>query len=96
MYEALPQFHIHTSSEHTIDGQFFGAELHTVHGEIGGDRFTVVGMMIQSGAAEANPIFEDLLNGWQGVMENNMQECQSVGLRSVGGEDRKLAEMHSF
>jgi hypothetical protein len=93
-YEAL-QFHIHTSSEHTIDGQFFGAELHTVHGEIGGDRFAVVGMMIQPGAAEANPIFEDLLNGWQGVMENNVQECQSVGLRSVGGDGRKLAETTS-
>jgi carbonic anhydrase len=92
-YEAL-QFHIHTSSEHTIDGEFFGAELHTVHAEIGGDRYAVVGMMIQPDAAEENPIFEDLLNGWQGVMQHSVEQCQYVGL-ARGGDDRKLAETTS-
>jgi hypothetical protein len=94
MYEAL-QFHFHTSSEHTIDRQLFAAESHTVHGEIGGDQFAVVSMMIQPGAAEVNHIFEELLNGWQGGVENDKQECQAVGSLAVDGEDQKGAETTS-
>jgi carbonic anhydrase len=79
------QFHIHTSSEHTIDGEFFGAELHTVHAEVGGDRFAVVGMMIQPSAAEENELFQELLNGWAKVMQFNEDQCASAR-----GGDRTL------
>jgi carbonic anhydrase len=80
------QFHIHTSSEHTIDGEFFGAELHTVHKEVDGDRFAVVGMMIQPSAAEKNKLFQELLDGWAVVMQFNEDEC-AVAAR---GGDRTL------
>jgi carbonic anhydrase len=79
VYEAL-QFHIHTSSEHTIDGKFFGAELHTVHGEIGGGRYAVVGMMIHPNADENNELFDALLDGWQTKYDANVDSC--VGFES--------------
>jgi carbonic anhydrase len=74
IYRAL-QFHIHTSSEHTIDGGFFGAELHTVHQEVGGDRFAVVGMMIDPSAEEENADFGELLENWMALNDLNEAEC---------------------
>jgi len=73
-FEAL-QFHIHTSSEHTIDGEFFGAELHTVHKDLAGDRFAVVGTLIQPSAAKSNMFFEELLLGWEYMSDNNNVMC---------------------
>jgi carbonic anhydrase len=89
VYQAL-QFHIHTSSEHTIDGEFFGAELHTVHAEVDGDRYAVVGMMIQPAADFPNEMFGELLDGWQAVYNHNEEECAFVGLGN--GDRRQLSE----
>lgn len=55
-YNAL-QFHIHSSSEHTVDGASFGAEMHIVHGQEGID-----GSLIQD-AFESIPIVNSLLTG---------------------------------
>jgi carbonic anhydrase len=76
-YKAL-QFHIHTSSEHTIDGQFFGAELHTVHINEAGDRYAVVGMMIEPTAGQPNVLFEHLLEGWQVEYDTAETACRAV------------------
>jgi len=81
------QFHIHTSSEHTIDGQFFGAELHVVHQEVDGERYAVVGMMIQPTADAPNEIFDGLLNAWEDIMVASDSQCAIAR----GGE-RKLTE----
>ena len=74
-YKAL-QFHIHTNSEHTIDGSHFGAELHIVHKEVDGDRYAVIGMMIEPTAEKENELFQRLLHGWSAKMENNDVECE--------------------
>lgn len=47
----LQQFHLHASSEHTIDGQSAPAELHLVHKAEDG-AMLVLGVMLQSGAAD--------------------------------------------
>jgi carbonic anhydrase len=73
-YQAL-QFHIHTSSEHTINNEFFGAELHIVHQEVDGDRYAVVGMMIDPTADEPNADFANLLSGWSSVFDDNDAGC---------------------
>jgi hypothetical protein len=96
VYEAV-QFHIHSSSEHTIDGQYFGAELHTVHAEVGGDRFAVVGMMFQpKGEEHTNEMFGELLTGWQALLDSNLDLCKPTTetggeTAARGGERRKLA-----
>jgi carbonic anhydrase len=74
IFEAL-QFHIHTSSEHTVDGGRFSAELHTVHKQIDGDRFAVVGMMIQPDSFEDNEAFGLLLQGWYKKEEAVLTAC---------------------
>jgi carbonic anhydrase len=90
-YRAL-QFHIHTSSEHTFDGEFFGAELHTVHQEIDGDRYAVVGMMIQPSADAENELFQELLDSWAAVMGYNEEECAFThgGERKLVTSERNL------
>jgi carbonic anhydrase len=63
IYEAI-QFHIHTSTEHTIDGLFFTAELHVVHKRVwkGELRLAVVGIIFDNtNNSMNNPLFETLL-----------------------------------
>jgi carbonic anhydrase len=49
---ALAQFHFHTPSEHTLDGNSFPMELHLVHKDEQGN-LVVVGVMLEKG--EKNP-----------------------------------------
>lgn len=73
-YEAL-QFHVHTSSEHTIDGSFFGAELHVVHKDPNEDRYAVVGFVIDPSAPEDDALFPSLLTGWSKVAAMTDEDC---------------------
>jgi carbonic anhydrase len=73
-FEAV-QFHIHLSSEHTIDGNYFGAELHIVHKQKDGDRYAVVGMMIQPDAPENHPMFGALIDGWEAFQSAELKSC---------------------
>jgi carbonic anhydrase len=57
----LLQFHFHTPSEHTIDGQAAAMELHLVHRN-SQQELAVVGIMLQSGAT--NPQIERI---WQQI-----------------------------
>lgn len=62
------QFHVHTSSEHTIEGQYYEAELHVVHEESTGESFAVFGTMISSSENATNHAdFENYLRGWEKV-----------------------------
>ncbi|MBL8000657.1 MAG: carbonic anhydrase family protein [Flavobacteriales bacterium] len=49
----LKQFHVHTPSEHTIDGKNMPMEVHLVHQDSAGN-FAVVGVLVKEGAANAN------------------------------------------
>lgn len=46
----LLQFHFHSPSEHTIDGQYAEAEYHMVHKEIGGTAVLVLGILVNTGS----------------------------------------------
>jgi len=76
VYEAL-QFHLHTSSEHTIGGSFFGAELHVVHRlrSATETRFAVVGMIIRPVSPTTNPVFEPLLTNLDKYHGDVMKAC---------------------
>lgn len=54
----LLQFHFHTESEHTIDGESFPLELHLVHADAAGN-LMVATVFIEEGAA--NPAFDQLI-----------------------------------
>lgn len=53
----LAQFHFHTPSEHTLDGEHSAMEMHLVHKDAAG-KLAVIGVMIEEGAA--NPALEPL------------------------------------
>lgn len=74
VYEAL-QFHVHTSSEHTVDGEFFGAELHIVHKSTTENRFAVLGMLIEPKSPTDNAQFEILLDEWRAEAEATNVAC---------------------
>lgn len=60
----LAQFHVHTPSEHTIDGKPAPLELHFVHADPEG-RLAVVGVMVREG--EAHPGLQPLVDGLAGL-----------------------------
>lgn len=45
----LAQFHLHTPSEHTVDGEYFAGELHLVHQDADGG-LAVVAVLLEEGA----------------------------------------------
>lgn len=59
-YELL-QFHFHTPSEHTVDGNAYPAEVHFVHAA-DNDSLAVIGVFIEEGAANdaLTPFWDDL------------------------------------
>jgi carbonic anhydrase len=48
----LKQFHVHTPSEHTINGKHSPLEVHLVHKSAAGD-LAVIGLLVESGPANA-------------------------------------------
>jgi len=50
---SLAQFHFHSPSEHTIDGQSFPLEIHLVHTDAAGKPALVVGILVQEGRDNA-------------------------------------------
>ena len=58
---ALKQFHFHTPSEHTLDGQQYPAEAHLVHAADDGE-LAVLGLFYEEGDASEflAPVWEDL------------------------------------
>jgi len=60
----LKQFHFHSPSENTVDGESFGLELHFVHADANGN-LAVIGVMFKEG--EANPVLAEL---WSQMPKN--------------------------
>jgi carbonic anhydrase len=59
---ALEQFHFHHPSEHTLNGESFGMELHFVHGDANGAK-AVVGVLLAEGSDDNTayaPVFDNL------------------------------------
>jgi len=73
-FEAV-QFHTHVGSEHTIGGKSYDSELHIVHKQVDGDRFAVVGIMLNGDAAVDNKQFQRLLDGWDRVATKVAKDC---------------------
>jgi carbonic anhydrase len=66
----LLQFHVHTPSEHTIDGKAMDGEAHFVHSNTDGSALLVVGLFLKAKPnAETDPFFTDLLAGIDSVTE---------------------------
>lgn len=74
VFEAV-QFHMHIGSEHTIGGQRYESEFHIVHKQKGGDRFAVVGIMLNGDAKTPNIKFQRLLDGWEQVAQKVAADC---------------------
>jgi carbonic anhydrase len=69
------QFHIHTSSEHAIDGHLFGAEMHIVHKDVNSDNLAVVGYFLEPSLTD--PVsFNDLLSEWETQYLGVLSTCQ--------------------
>lgn len=75
-YVAL-QFHIHTSSEHTVGGKRFGAELHIVHYSEEQGRYAVVGMLIDPSSPTDNPLFGKIMSEFQAAAAKTAEACET-------------------
>lgn len=58
----VQQFHYHSPSEHSLNGQFFPAELHIVHHDNNDNSYAVVGILLKEGKTNSTyQTFIDLL-----------------------------------
>lgn len=80
------QFHIHTSSEHALDGKLYGAEMHIVHYRVDPDtdgpdtsQLSVVGLFMEPSEAPDNYNFGPLLSGWDAIHAEAQQNCSVAG-----------------
>eukprot|EP00816_Leptocylindrus_hargravesii_P000687 CAMPEP_0196826050 /NCGR_PEP_ID=MMETSP1362-20130617/93413_1 /TAXON_ID=163516 /ORGANISM="Leptocylindrus danicus, Strain CCMP1856" /LENGTH=432 /DNA_ID=CAMNT_0042206581 /DNA_START=316 /DNA_END=1611 /DNA_ORIENTATION=- len=72
VYDAI-QFHIHTRSEHTIEGVRYPAELHIVH--VGESDLAVVGVMLDVTSDDPNSDFEPYITGFDAAFDNMTAAC---------------------
>jgi carbonic anhydrase len=70
------QMHIHLSSEHTIDGNYYAAELHMVH--VGPKRYSVIGTMIQPDKPDDHPNFGPFIAAWQDARFDMESTCPAA------------------
>jgi carbonic anhydrase len=96
-YRAI-QLHTHLSSEHTVDGMFYGAELHVVHVRDDGERLSVVGVLLSPGLHEDHEGFGAMLAGWEQAADDVEEAC--TGRRrhrkrrlSHGADERRMQEL---
>ncbi|PGH05498.1 hypothetical protein AJ79_06805 [Helicocarpus griseus UAMH5409] len=60
---ALQQFHFHTPSEHTINGEQFPAEIHMVHAAVDNpEEVAVVGLIVQATARDSVHSIDSVIN----------------------------------
>lgn len=71
---ALKQFHFHTPSENTVNGEHFPLEAHFVHQIPGEPTYAVVAVMFEEGAA--NPVLEKV---WSDMPEKAEEHAELDG-----------------
>lgn len=75
------QFHIHISSELSVDGKYYPTELHVVHQETNEESFAVFGMFIDNKDNEdeeedqEHEVFEHVLKGWEASTRQTDEYC---------------------
>ena len=84
-YELL-QFHFHTPSEHTIDGEASAMELHFVHQNEAGE-LAVVGVMMNLG--EDNPIIASIWSAMSEGNKTNKSNSITIDAANLLPNDRK-------
>lgn len=91
-----PKFFLPTATKHSVGGEYFNAELHSVHmiKSTVTTAATVWGTMISVGAE--NPVFENYIRGWEAVAAETAAKCASedaeANMEQAGAGVRKLAE----
>jgi carbonic anhydrase len=75
----LKQFHIHASSEHSLDQEFFDAELHIVHQQRdNNNQLAVIGIFIVSDSEDDNLDFDQMLNEWEVEYSLMLDTCSNT------------------
>jgi carbonic anhydrase len=81
------QFNVHVTSEHTIGGTTYDAELQIVHSDnvrcVDGSGTVVVALFLHASGETDNAVFGDLLNGWRNIAGNTLLTC---GLNDDNGQ----------
>ena len=78
-FDAL-QFHLHTGTDHAVDGRYFGSVMHLVHKEVGSGRLSVLGYFFEPTDADGISKFSDLLKEWEAVAANTILACKADGV----------------
>lgn len=80
----LLQFHVHTPSEHTVDGMYYPMEIHFVHKHSDSD-FAVLGVMVKEG--KANQAIQSLGKSyrWDQLIPSNENTLFTLASLQIDG-----------
>ncbi|KAF1321202.1 Carbonic anhydrase, partial [Globisporangium splendens] len=59
---SMAQFHVHTPSEHTVNGKVYDGEIHFVHSNADGSKLLVVGAFLEKNKGKTDPWVASVLN----------------------------------
>lgn len=74
----VAQYHIHAGTDHALDGQHFGADMHIVHKNRNGADYAVLGMFLEATNNEDTGLFDVMIAGLETIAEATAEECGSV------------------
>jgi carbonic anhydrase len=84
------QYHIHAGSDHSLDGQHFGADMHIVHKNRNGDDLSVLGMFLEPSSIDATSYFDVLIAGLKSIAEETEMECGMKNSTAVNSTDSDI------
>ncbi|KAL3662218.1 hypothetical protein V7S43_012549 [Phytophthora oleae] len=89
-YDML-QFHMHVPSEHTLNGEYLGGEVHFVHSNVDSSALLVTGVFFKAVEGESDPWVASVLDALDQVSAN---VTASASLTSYADLVNKAADAH--
>ncbi|KAF4317128.1 hypothetical protein BBO99_00008204 [Phytophthora kernoviae] len=93
---ALTQFHLHSPSEHTLDGKSLDGEVHFVHSNADGSALLVVGLFFQAGNFDTDLWVVNLLDGMDAVTPDTWQSLNLASYADLVNNKADIERVYNY
>jgi carbonic anhydrase len=89
------QFHIHSGSDHSLDDEYFGADLHIVHKNRNGSDLSVLGLFLEpTNTNKASNFFDIFIAGIESAAEETNVACVANSNTTSTGRSNDATRRH--
>jgi Eukaryotic-type carbonic anhydrase len=95
VYNAV-QYHVHAGTDHALDGQHFGADMHIVHKNRNGTDLAALGMFLDATSDQDSGLFNVMIAGLESIAAETAATCAGNSSDPVvtPGGARRLRKRH--